>query len=125
MSSPSIRMACLGQIEVQGLQGISWEQWKTGKTPPLVLGDLLGDDRAGAGLQDLGGPVPLRRHLADVAARAPRDLEPADCPVNIAAEASAISSASPAAKTGRPNSFAFSGTRRPGRGRPRPAACRT
>ena len=29
MSSPSILMAPFGQMEVQGLQGISWEQWKT------------------------------------------------------------------------------------------------
>ena len=68
MSSPSIRMACLGQIDVQGLQGISCEQWKTGKTPARASGMSSVIVSAGPRLQDLGRAVPLGRHLADVAA---------------------------------------------------------
>ena len=78
MSSPSMRIACCGQTDVQGLQGISCEQWKTGKTPGRGFRDVLGDRRAGARLQDLGRAVPLGRDLADVAAERAGDLEAAD-----------------------------------------------
>ena len=92
---------------VQGLQGISWEQWKTGKTPASSSGISSVMTAPGRDLRTSAVLVPLRRHLADVAAERPGDLRPRMRPVNMAAEASAISSASPAAKTGRPNSLAF------------------
>ena len=80
ISSPAITMLSFGQIDVQGLQGISCEQWKIGKTPSRFAGMSSVIVIAGAGLEHLGRAVPLGRHLADVAAEPPRDLEAADAP---------------------------------------------
>jgi hypothetical protein len=46
MSSPSMRMAFWEQTDVQGLQGISCAQWKTGKDPGLDFRDVFGYHRS-------------------------------------------------------------------------------
>ena len=96
-SSPSIRMACFEQTDVQGLQGISWAQWKTGKQPCSAAGMssrmvMPGRDLSTSAVRcHSGGTSPTSRPIAR-AISSPRIR-----PVNIAADASAISSASPQA----------------------------
>ncbi len=107
MSEESISMRPLGQTAVHGSQGISWLQWMTGKTPASGTGVLSGavapgrDLRMSAVLYHSGEISPTSRPRARATSR-PRIL-----PEKMAAEASAISSASPAAKAARPNSRAL------------------
>ncbi len=107
MSSPSILIAPFGQIDVQGLQGISWEQWKIGKTPASCSGISSVMTAPGRAFRTSA----VRSHSAGTSPTSRPSIRaisvPLIFPVNIAALASAISSASPAPRTGRPNSFAF------------------
>ena len=78
MSVLSMSMRSLGQTAVHGSQGISWTQWRTGKTPLSSPGIRSCTVGSGLGLQDLGRPVPVRGDLADVMAERPGHLEAPD-----------------------------------------------
>ena len=107
MSSGSIWIRCLGQTAEQGLQGISCTQWSTGKTPSSHGGMCSTPTLPGCDLSISA----VRVHSAGISPtstpKARATCSPAILPVNIAAEASAISAASPASKTVIPKSRAF------------------
>ena len=105
MVSLSVRMACCGQTEVHGLQGTSWKQWKTGKTP-VSLAAVRGARRCPG--RDFSTVAFSSHSCGTSPAYTPRCraiFSPSILPVNMAAEASAISWASPAWKTSMPNCF--------------------
>ena len=78
MSSPSILMAPLGQMEVQGLQGISWEQWKMGNTPSSSSGISSVMTAPGRALRISAVCSHSSGHFAHVPAQHPGDLGAAD-----------------------------------------------
>ncbi len=105
--SPETTIEPRGQIDAHGLQGISCMQCSTGKTPVRRSGISSGSVGPGRDFSTSavrchsGGTSPTSRP------RRRAISSPRMRPVNMAAEASAISSASPAAAAGSPNSSAL------------------
>jgi len=52
-----------GHTEVQGLQGISWTQWNTGKTPSFASGNMYGNVLSGGLFSTTAFLLPLFRNF--------------------------------------------------------------